>query len=142
MRLPGQDVAAALFDIEQAAALEPQHLSWYQLTLEPNTVFHARPPAGLPDEDTCFDIQRRGEQPGWPSWAIEQYEVSAYARSGRRAGTISTTGRSVTTWRSGPVRTARSRHAAGIWRYAKPANPLQYMEHMEQGGDAAAQKLG
>ena len=42
--LPGQDTAEALADIEKAAALRPEHLSWYQLTLEPNTVFHARPP--------------------------------------------------------------------------------------------------
>ena len=52
--LPGQSGAAAIFDIEQAARLEPSHLSWYQLTLEPNTVFHSRPPEGLPDDEADF----------------------------------------------------------------------------------------
>src|SRR5690606_23445598 len=46
--LPGQDAAAAASDLERALALGPAHLSWYQLTLEPNTRFHAFPPPGLP----------------------------------------------------------------------------------------------
>ena len=61
--LPGQQVADAVDDIEQAAALGPSHISWYHLTLEPNTVFHARPPAGLPDEDGSAAIQDAGEAP-------------------------------------------------------------------------------
>ncbi|MFP5383068.1 MAG: radical SAM family heme chaperone HemW, partial [Gammaproteobacteria bacterium] len=48
--LPGQSVADALADLQQAIALAPSHLSWYQLTVEPNTVFAARPPE-LPDDD-------------------------------------------------------------------------------------------
>ena len=64
--LPGQDVAAAMFDIERAAELEPQHLSWYQLTLEPNTVFHARPPAGMPGA-TRRSTSRAGERTCFPN---------------------------------------------------------------------------
>ena len=56
--LPGQSVEAAIFDIEQGALLAVDHLSWYQLTLEPNTVFHARPPAGMPGGEAAYDIQR------------------------------------------------------------------------------------
>ena len=74
--LPGQSVVAALHDIEQAARLGPAHISWYQLTLEPNTVFHARPPAGLPrcrqparPDVAIFaaDVRRRSE-PGAPNY--------------------------------------------------------------------------
>src|SRR5210317_2170901 len=73
--LPGQSVAAAMFDLERAAALEPQHLSWYHLTLEPNTVFHARPPAGMPDQEKSAQIQDQG-QALLDELAYEQYEVS------------------------------------------------------------------
>ena len=57
--LPGQDVAGALADLRQATALAPEHISWYQLTLEPNTAFYANPPA-LPDSDTQIDIFEAG----------------------------------------------------------------------------------
>ena len=59
--LPKQRVENALSDIESALQLGPQHISWYQLTLEPNTVFHARPPEGLPDEERLFEIQVHGQ---------------------------------------------------------------------------------
>jgi len=80
--LPGQTPAAALADVEAALALAPAHVSHYQLTLEPGTQFAARPPA-LPDEDSahvmleaCLDLLfARG---------YLRYEVSAYARAGRR----------------------------------------------------------
>lgn len=77
--LPNQTVAQALVDIETAIALDPTHLSWYQLTIEPNTKFHKAPPT-LPDEDFLSDIQDQGHhlltQNGY-----HQYEVSAYARN-------------------------------------------------------------
>ncbi len=80
--LPGQTLAMAEYDIERAIALQPTHLSHYQLTLEPNTVFAARPPAGIPDEDSSWDMQERCQaliaQAGFA-----QYEVSAYARPDR-----------------------------------------------------------
>ena len=81
--LPGQDLAGAAADLEEAVRLAPEHISRYQLTLEPNTRFYAAPPAGLPDEDLAFEMQERGgevlELAGY-----EQYEVSAWARPGRR----------------------------------------------------------
>ena len=81
--LPGQSLAMALFDVEQAIALQPQHLSHYQLTLEPNTLFAAKPPTGIPDMDSAWDMQEaciaRMAEAGFA-----QYEVSAYAREGRR----------------------------------------------------------
>jgi len=133
--LPGQDVDAALFDIEQAAELEPQHLSWYQLTLEPNTVFHARPPAALPDEETSWDIQQRGQQL-LAELGYEQYEVSAYARRGRRSA------HNLNYWSFGDyLAVGAGAHGKisndeGIWRYVKSANPQQYMEQQEMHGEA------
>ena len=57
--LPGQSVENALYDLETALRFEPPHLSWYQLTLEPNTVFAKFPPT-LPKEDLLYDIQEAG----------------------------------------------------------------------------------
>ena len=75
--LPSQTPRLAMDDIEQALALEPEHLSWYQLTLEPNTAFHSHPPR-LPEEEALWDIQDKGhqllEQAGF-----KRYEISAYA---------------------------------------------------------------
>jgi oxygen-independent coproporphyrinogen-3 oxidase len=78
--LPGQAQAQALADLATALDLEPAHLSWYQLTLEPNTYFHRHPPA-LPDDDMLWDVQRHG-QAHLAERGYTQYEVSAYARAG------------------------------------------------------------
>jgi len=80
--LPGQTLTQALDDLRQAIALEPTHLSWYQLTLEPNTVFFREQPV-LPDEDVLADIQDAG-QALLATEGYEQYEVSAYARRDQR----------------------------------------------------------
>jgi oxygen-independent coproporphyrinogen-3 oxidase len=80
--LPGQTLAMAERDIGCAIALQPSHISHYQLTLEPNTVFAARPPAGIPDEDDSWDMQERC-QALLAAAGFAQYEVSAYARPGR-----------------------------------------------------------
>ena len=130
--LPGQDVAGALADIDAAAALRPTHLSWYQLTLEPNTVFHARPPQGLPDEDLAFAIQQAGEA-RLAEHGFERYEVSAYARDRRRCR------HNLNYWSFGDyLAVGAGAHGklttpAGVVRYRKPANPLQYMQQVEQG---------
>ncbi len=79
--LPQQDTAMALHDLEQAIALAPAHISHYQLTLEPNTVFAARPPAGLPEDDDAWDMQE-GCQAALAAHGYQHYEVSAYARDG------------------------------------------------------------
>jgi len=80
--LPQQALQEALDDIERAIALRPAHISHYQLTLEPNTAFAADPPP-LPDDDDAWTMQEacqaRLAQAGYA-----QYEVSAYAREGRR----------------------------------------------------------
>jgi putative oxygen-independent coproporphyrinogen III oxidase len=81
--LPAQTLAMAEHDIARAIALQPAHVSHYQLTLEPNTVFAARPPRDLPDEDAAWDMQEHCQQL-LAAAGYAQYEVSAYAREGRQ----------------------------------------------------------
>ncbi|HWK51373.1 MAG TPA: radical SAM family heme chaperone HemW, partial [Steroidobacter sp.] len=81
--LPAQSVAQARQDLESALALQPTHLSQYQLTLEPGTVFYHRPPP-LPDADDCWQMQIDSQEL-LAARGYEQYEVSAYARTGRRS---------------------------------------------------------
>ncbi|HEY0942420.1 MAG TPA: radical SAM family heme chaperone HemW [Steroidobacter sp.] len=81
--LPEQNVSQALHDLERALALGPAHISHYQLTLEPGTVFYHRPPA-LPDPDDCWQMQIESQEL-LAARGYEQYEVSAYARAGRRS---------------------------------------------------------
>jgi putative oxygen-independent coproporphyrinogen III oxidase len=80
--LPRQTREGALADLESAIALGPAHLSRYQLTLEPGTVFHNRPPP-LPDDDLAFSMQQDGDA-RLASAGFTQYEVSAYAKPGRQ----------------------------------------------------------
>lgn len=80
--LPAQTVAQALTDIETAIALKPSHISWYQLTIEPNTVFYSKPPR-LPQDDTLWDIQEQG-QALLAEQGFNQYEVSAYSQPGKQ----------------------------------------------------------
>jgi oxygen-independent coproporphyrinogen-3 oxidase len=78
--LPQQTMAGALADVEKALSLQTQHLSHYQLTLEPNTAFAANPPL-LPDDEAAWDMQE-GCQERLAAAGLAQYEVSAYARTG------------------------------------------------------------
>ncbi|MBA1273689.1 radical SAM family heme chaperone HemW [Stutzerimonas azotifigens] len=81
--LPGQSLDDALADLRIAIAQLPTHLSWYQLTLEPNTLFFSQPPQ-LPEDDVLWDIQEAG-QALLASHGYGQYETSAYARDGQCA---------------------------------------------------------
>ena len=80
--LPGQTPALAEADVDAALALDPAHVSHYQLTLEPNTVFAARPPPGLPDEDDADVLQQAGHA-RLRAAGYAQYEVSAWCKPGR-----------------------------------------------------------
>ncbi|TQM06653.1 anaerobic coproporphyrinogen III oxidase [Pseudoxanthomonas sp. 3HH-4] len=81
--LPGQTLAMAEHDLQRAFALRPAHISHYQLTLEPNTVFFSRPPQGIPDDDDAWDMQEHC-QALLAAAGYGHYEVSAYAQPGRR----------------------------------------------------------
>lgn len=76
--LPDQTTEQALADLQTAINLKPQHISWYQLTIEPNTLFYQQPPT-LPVDDTLWTIQEQG-QALLQQHGYNQYEVSAYAR--------------------------------------------------------------
>ena len=78
--LPGQSPQEALSDLAAAVSLEPAHISWYQLTIEPNTVFHAKPPP-LPGDDLTWEMQTRGAD-YLAGQGYRQYEVSAWSRPG------------------------------------------------------------
>jgi len=135
--LPGQSVAMAIEDIDRAVSLGPAHISWYQLTLEPNTVFFARPPTDLPDDETAVEIQDRGqallEESGY-----RQYEVSAFARNDQKCR------HNLNYWLFGDyLAVGAGAHgkisgAGGVVRYMKPLNPLQYMKTIEAQGESAA----
>ena len=136
--LPGQSIDMALADLAAAVQLQPMHISWYQLTLEPNTVFYARPPANLPDDDLAYEIQDRG-QALLAAHGFEQYEVSAYARDKRRCL------HNLNYWLFGDyLAVGAGAHGKitgpdGIGRYQKPANPQQYM--MGQEANPAATEM-
>lgn len=80
--LPGDGLEGSLHDLRTAVALAPEHLSWYQLTLEPNTAFHRSPPV-LPEDEAIWAMQEAGQALLAES-GYGQYEVSAYARPDRR----------------------------------------------------------
>jgi oxygen-independent coproporphyrinogen-3 oxidase len=139
--LPGQTVLLAQKDLEQALALDPSHVSYYQLTLEPNTVFYSKPPANLPDDDLSWEIQQAGH--GMLSDAgFEQYEISAFARPGQRCR------HNLNYWQFGDYlgvgAGAHGKFTATdgtVWRYAKPAHPLAFIEQAgrsERATDAKA----
>ncbi len=81
--LPAQTLAMALDDVERGIALEPTHISHYQLTLEPNTAFASRPPKGIPDDDGAWDMQEQC-QAQLAGAGYAQYETSAYAKPDRQ----------------------------------------------------------
>ncbi len=127
--LPEQTLAMALFDVEQAIALKPQHISHYQLTLEPNTLFAAQPPAGIPDIDSAWDMQEQCIAL-MAEHGYRQYEVSAYAQVGKRCQ------HNMNYWQYGDYlgigAGAHGKISSGesgqILRRWKPKNPRNYMQ--------------
>ena len=81
--LPGQSLEQALLDLREAISFEPAHLSWYQLTVEPNTAFYRRPPT-LPNEDLALSMMNSG-QAQLGQAGLSRYEISAYAIPGHES---------------------------------------------------------
>lgn len=81
--LPGESPEQALDGLQRAIALQPSHISYYQLTLEPNTLFYHQPPP-LPPEDDLWQIQSQGHAV-LAAAGYGQYEVSAFALPGRQS---------------------------------------------------------
>jgi len=124
--LPRQTPDEALADLRTALALQPTHLSLYQLTLEPNTLFHAQPPE-LPDDDAIAGMQE-ALQTELAVAGFAQYEVSAYARAGRRCR------HNINYWQFGDYlgigagAHAKITDAAGITRLWKVKQPREFLE--------------
>ena len=78
--LPDQSIDDALSDLKQVIALNPPHISWYQLTIEPNTQFASKPPI-LPADETLWQIQEQGHKL-LSDAGYQQYEISGYAKPG------------------------------------------------------------
>ena len=83
--LPEQSAEQALDDLAIAVDLHPEHLSWYQLTLEPNTLFYHQPPP-LPDDESVCDIAEAGLRQ-LKKEGYQRYEVSAFSRNGQSPST-------------------------------------------------------
>jgi putative oxygen-independent coproporphyrinogen III oxidase len=125
--LPGQTADTAQADLERALAYKPPHLSWYQLTIEPNTEFYKRPPT-LPEENILGSIAQRGEallnQHGYAS-----YEVSAYSRENYQCL------HNLNYWQFGDyIGIGAGAHGkltdpdnATVWRTAKKRQPEEYL---------------
>jgi putative oxygen-independent coproporphyrinogen III oxidase len=135
--LPEQTLEAAVEDVRIACDLGPAHISHYQLTLEPGTVFHAQPPP-LPDDDVAFAMQRECQRE-LAARGFEQYEVSAYARPGARCR------HNLNYWRFGDYlglgAGAHGKFTAGvpdaIVRTEKPRQPREYLERVQSLGPGA-----
>ena len=127
--LPNQTLAQAAFDVEQAISLEPTHISYYQLTLEPNTYFYKHPPS-LPSEELGWNMYAQGAQL-LAQHNYQQYEVSAYSKPGF------TCTHNKNYWLfgdyiglgAGAHQKLSNVHSGAILRSEKPRHPQQYIRH-------------
>lgn len=129
--LPEQRMEDALADAKRACALSPQHLSFYHLTLEPNTPFHRTPPS-LPDDDTSADMQERIEEI-LTSHGYGHYETSAFAKPGSQCR------HNLNYWQFGDylgigagAHSKLSYHDR-ITRESRHKHPNRYLEHAAKG---------
>jgi oxygen-independent coproporphyrinogen-3 oxidase len=129
--LPRQTVAEARSDLAAALAFSPPHLSFYHLTLEPNTLFHRYPPP-LPDEETAADIED-AVHALLNAAGYGHYETSAYARTGRECR------HNLNYWRFGDYlgigagAHSKLSFADRIVRQVRHKQPKQYLEHVTAG---------
>ncbi len=132
--LPGQDLTQALADLTCAIELQPNHISWYQLTIEPNTVFWNQPPV-LPEDDSLWDIQQAG-QALLAEQGFIQYEVSAYAKPNKQAQ------HNLNYWQFGDyIGIGAGAHGkissldGRILRYWKTRQPNDYLNNQRRAGE-------
>lgn len=81
--LPSQTLSELEFDLSEALKADSTHLSFYQLTIEPNTIFAKKTPENIPDEDVCAQMQETVVNT-LESHGFEHYEISGYAKPGHR----------------------------------------------------------
>lgn len=137
--LPGQNMEQSLADVQAAIGLAPQHISYYQLTLEPGTPFFRSPPT-LPEDDLLWEMHCQG-QALLAEAGYGQYEVSAYARPGWECR------HNLNYWTFGDylgIGAGAHGKISGpdgvIARYWKPQRPGAYMEAIENGKGAEGQQ--
>jgi putative oxygen-independent coproporphyrinogen III oxidase len=137
--LPGQSIEGLQSDLQTALSLQPPHLSYYQLTLEPNTLFAVKPPL-LPDEDLLAQMQELIEL-STQKHGFEHYEVSAYAQKGHEAK------HNLNYWKFGDyLGIGAGAHGKltfhdGIRRYAKFKQPAAYMQKSLAGNAVEIETL-
>ncbi len=130
--LPEQSVEQAIQDVRIALSFAPEHVSHYQLTLEPNTLFYAQPPA-LPDDDSAWDMQQ-GAGELLIGAGLHAYEISAWAQTGRECR------HNLNYWRFGDYlgigAGAHGKFTAGqrVTRTAKQRHPAAYMNQAAETG--------
>jgi len=130
--LPGQTLAMARADVDEALRWETTHLSAYQLTIEPNTAFYSKPPQ-LPEHDACADMQRMVEE-ALGAAGYEHYEISAFARPGAHCK------HNLNYWRFGDYlgigagAHGKLSFADRITRHARIKQPREYMAAALGGG--------
>jgi putative oxygen-independent coproporphyrinogen III oxidase len=132
--LPGQSVAAALNDVREAVACNPAHISHYQLTIEPNTPFHANPPQ-LPEEDAGWEMQQECGRI-LSSAGYQQYEISAWSRPEQRCS------HNMNYWRYGDfIGIGAGAHGKitlpaedSIRRTVRQRHPAAWMKGVQEGG--------
>lgn len=139
--LPGQDTAQALSDLEAAIELGAPHISHYQLTIEPNTAFHHRPPV-LPDDDTLWEMQQ-ASQGLFEGHGLAQYEVSAWSRPDHQCR------HNLNYWRFGDyLGIGAGAHAKltdapaqAVNRYSRLRHPRDYLHHAHGAQRIAEQRV-
>ena len=136
--LPEQSVAGALADLNAALALGPEHLSHYHLTMEPGTRFGKRPPAHLPDDETSWEMLEAC-QAQLAEAGFCRYEISAYARAGRRCA------HNLNYWGYGDyLGIGAGAHAkvsladGRLLRYAKHAKPARFQTAFAPGSERSS----
>ncbi|MCF6189193.1 MAG: radical SAM family heme chaperone HemW [Cocleimonas sp.] len=138
--LPEQSIEQALADLQQAIDCQPSHISWYQLTIEENTLFHHTPPV-LPQDDLLWEMQQQGQallaQAGYT-----QYEVSAYAQKNKRCQ------HNINYWQFGDylgigagAHGKLSMPDGTVSRHTKYRHPEKYMQTALQGAPRSSEKL-
>lgn len=131
--LPEQSLDGAVADLDRALELRAPHVSHYQLTLEPGTVFHHRAPDGLPDEDLAAEMQE-ATRARLRAAGYAQYEVSAWARPGHACR------HNLNYWRYGDYlgigagAHGKLTSGAGILRTVKPKQPRDYQDAAARTG--------
>lgn len=139
--LPNQSIEQALNDLKQAINKKPTHLSWYQLTIEENTLFHHSPPPALPEDEFLWEIQQQGQKLLKQS-GYQQYEVSAYAQEHHQCQ------HNINYWQFGDyLGIGAGAHGkltmpgGEITRHQKFRHPTEYIEQALKGSARSQEKI-